>query len=393
MKINFLNIQRFAFASIASVTMVSCVGNLIFEEDLCPPEPPVIEYPAKVLVSLKYDYNIQRADMRKDHVGWTRVVALNEDNKIVDERIVSNSDAQRPLAENDFAVDFTGLAPGRYHFMATAFQRNYDDLVSGSGARFRVAFPEKGKSVETYRAVLDRASAVTENGFHTVQAPQCGLDTLWIGQSIVEGGLVVPAPTPGYESIVRDTVSLVRDTKYIHLTLHQIDHREDIYDTTFEVRIISSNGVLAWNNDVPEDDNLEYLPFAAWTTALSQNGVAYDSESEAQLAPEDDPIVERAAHFDISCSRLVYYAMEDRNAELQIINRSNGKEVVRINLPYYLSFGRDAYSTRNYSRQEYLDREYDYHLDFFLRDGTWWDSMTLSVNILPWAMRFQHEVL
>lgn len=391
MKINFLNIQRFAFASIASATMVSCVGNLIFEEDLCPPEPPVIEYPAKVLVSLKYDYNIQRADMRKDHVGWARVVALDENNVIVDERIVANSDTLAPLKENDFAVDFTGLAPGTYRFMATAFQRDYDFLSAADSARFRVAYPKKNEKINTYKSLLDRLSVENADGSHYVNAPASGLDTLWIGQSVVSGGLVVPSPSLGVENVVRDTVSLVRDTKYIHITLHQIAERDQIFDDMFDVKILGANGSLAWDNAVQEDEILEYRPHAAWTTAMSEQGNVFDTQEEAELSPEDDPIVERAAHFDLSCSRLMYDGLGS-NTILCISRKEDDKEVVRINLPYYLSFGRDAYSTRNYSRQEYLDREYDYHLDFFLLNSEW-VYMNLSVNILPWVRRFQRVSL
>ena len=99
---------------------------------------------------------------------------------------------------------------------------------------------------------------------------------------------------------------------------------------------------------------------------------------------------ERTAHAGLTLSRLVYYSPEenDRNAMLHIYNKESGKTVALINLPDILQQGRDAYAAQNYGIQEYLDREYDYRLDFFLI-GTEWQYLNLSVGVLDWAKRIQ----
>lgn len=74
---------------------------------------------------------------------------------------------------------------------------------------------------------------------------------------------------------------------------------------------------------------------------------------------------------------------------LHIYNKVSGKTVALINLPDILQQGRDAYAAQNYGIQEYLDREYDYRLDFFLI-GTEWQYMNLSVGVLDWTKRIQH---
>jgi hypothetical protein len=66
--------------------------------------------------------------------------------------------------------------------------------------------------------------------------------------------------------------------------------------------------------------------------------------------------------------------------------------VARINLADCLAQGRSAYETYNYSQQEYLDREYNYKLEFFLV-GDRWNYINLSVSTLPWAKRIQNEIL
>ncbi len=42
----------------------------------------------------------------------------------------------------------------------------------------------------------------------------------------------------------------------------------------------------------------------------------------------------------------------------------------------------------HYSAQEFLDREYDYKLDFFLQ-GNQWKYVQLSISILDWSKRIQ----
>lgn len=339
----------------------------------------------EVYVHLKYDYNIQRADMYAEHAGYAIIFALDENEKVVAQQTVQKSGS---LMENP--VKFGNLKPGNYHFVAMAMQRPYEQLAGEKGARFRANLPQEGGDIRSLEVKLDR-NAEAVNDFHAVEAPAVGLDTLWIGRST--GRLEVKVPYTE-KSIYRDTISLVRDTKYLNLTLHQLENRADIHDSLYAVRITDANGWLGWDNELKADDKLLYTPHAQWTTALSEKGVAYMSDQEAALAPADDPIVERAAHFEISFSRLMYYATaaQGKNAVLQITNKETQEVVAEVNLPYYLAFARNAYEAYHYSPQEYLDREYQYNLDFFLQKERW-EYMSLRVNILPWVMRFQNEVL
>lgn len=376
------NILRKAALMLAgAVSMMSCQKHLVFEDEgNC---EDVVE------VYIKYDYNIQRADMRAAHVGWAQVYALDQNGKVAAVKTVSPEEA----ADKNSTVRFDGLHPGRYTFVAMAMQSPYEKLAKGEDSRFRATFPSVGSAVSDLTVKLDR-NAVPGSDLCAVDAPANGLDTLWMGRSIKPQGIVMPEEVDQRGNVICDTISLVRDTKYLHLTLHQLENRADIHDADFAVRIIDANGCLAWDNSLVKDADLLYTPHASWTTALSQKGVPYYSEEAASHAPADDPIVERAAHFDISFSRLMYYmsSAQGNNAELQIVNVSTGEEVARINLPYYLAFGRDAFAVNRYSEQEYLDREYDYHLDFFLQNGDW-KYISLKVNIMDWSKRFQKEIL
>lgn len=367
---------------------VSC-KSLIFEEER--------DCDDIVKVHIKYDYNTQRADMRRYHVGWVRVYAVDASGVVEAFSDCANTPSDKPLAREDFAAEFKALKGGRYTFKAVAFQRPYEELVKGEGARFDVDFPEVGSRYEDLLVKLRRTStkAAPVPSDWEVVAPSCGLDTLWM--TLDEGRYVDVALRKDQVGIIQhDTISLIRDTKYLHITLNQLEDKDNIHASDFVVRVIDNNGTIGADNTVLDDADMDYIPFAAWTTALSEKGVAYYSDEEASHAPADDPIVERAAHFDISFSRLMYYLQnEGENARLQIARLEDGKAadvVVDINLPYYLSFGRGAFETQRYSAQEYLDREYDYNMDFFLQAGKW-KYITVRVNIMAWSKRFQQEIL
>lgn len=338
-----------------------------------------------VEIFLKYDYNTQRADMRPYHVGYAVVYALDENGVVAARQNVGKTQ----LSDKNSTVVFRGLKPGKYTFRAFAMQQPFESQAALAGSRFRVSFPGEGETLGDLKIKLDRHNSI-------IEAPSNGLDTLWVGKNISPEGVTMPDVDNQFGRVHRDTVSLVRDTKYIHLTLNQIEEgkRAEINDRDFIVRIVDDNGIVAYDNSLLSDETLEYKPFATWTTSLSEKGVAYDSEEAEKAAPATDPIVERAAHYNISCSRLMYYATASQgtNARLQIVRVEDEETVVDINLPYYLSFGRDYYSVLNYSRQEYLDREYDYHLDFFLQDGKW-KELYLRINIANWSKRIQNEVL
>ena len=159
---------------------------------------------------------------------------------------------------------------------------------------------------------------------------------------------------------------------------------------------ISMSLSLCQNNLTNPADTLIYTPYRQWTTTFVGNGQV---------------VSESAAHYDLMFNRLLYknasvendqYAIlnvEDiakaRNAVLLIRKKDTGAIIFGINLPYILSSGR-TYQERYYHYQEYLDREYDYRLQFIIR-GSRVDEIQFfigtHVHIIPWAMRQQNEQL
>ena len=91
-------------------------------------------------------------------------------------------------------------------------------------------------------------------------------------------------------------------------------------------------------------------------------------------------------------NRLIYNTTTNDNAVLCIRHKKSGEVIALLNLPYILCTGRMAYEMYNYSPQEYLDREYDYRLELWLKNGRWVKGSFISVcvDVLSWARRIQY---
>ncbi len=382
--------------------------------------------PDGLFVRFVYDYNTMRSDMFKDHVGHITLYIYDEDGRKVAERSVSNVASNTPLEKYGYTMYFdpSELAPGRYRLQAIGLQKDWESAQNTSRAKY---IRSSGHTdVRDFNITLEHSEQPhPESGRHTVDHQKLPLDTLWHTLKVMSydpiDGLEVPdmhrttAPysvyplEDQYVTIVNEratyaTVSLIRDTKQLNITLRQRNNKADMQHSRYEVTIEDDNSLLAHDNSIVPNHPLVYTPFASWTTKFSNNGLEYES---GDLAPainggakmsaradgdEDDPSVERTAHFNVMYNRIAYDNDPKKCAVLKIRNKETGVEVGTFTLPYILAEGRDAYDYYNYSHQEYLDREHDYHLDFILKGDTW-EYCSVTIDILSWSKRIDNVKL
>ncbi len=163
--------------------------------------------------------------------------------------------------------------------------------------------------------------------------------------------------------------------------MREIDNPGDVSHEDYEVFIVDANGDVDCNNNlITPTDSLIYLPYAQWTTAYDGNGTMG---------------VQRSAHYDLMFNRLKYSASPKENAVLFIRKKSTNQDVAVLNLAEVLCEGRTAYEIYSYRPQEYLDREYDYRLEFFLKGEKWIEvsELYICIDVLSWAKRIQIENL
>lgn len=378
-----MKLRNLLLAFISAATLTGCD---MMTEDLS-------DCPTGLYVNFVYDYNIQRADMFKDHVGNVVLYVFDEDDRLVAQRTVSGSE----LAVYGYNIHFTEdeLAPNRqYRLTAIALQNDWTAALQTKGAKYRHTDLASGDNRTSLSVSLDR-TASAQRPYYDVST-EAPLDTLWHTlQTMTATAATQPTATSYHLSASGSvssnaqelismkrgeptyaTVSLVRDTKHLNISLRELDTPEQVDAADYEVFIVDANGDVNYQNDVTTPtDSLVYRPYAQWTATFDAGGTTG---------------VERSAHYDLMFNRLMYNATDvDHNAVLCIRKHSTGQEVAVINLPYILSEGRTAWEIYNYQPQEYLDREYDYRLEFFLR-GDRWQYVSVRIDVLSWAKRIQN---
>lgn len=324
-----------------------------------------------LFVCFKYDYNLQRADMFKDHVGEVTLYVFDSDGRFIKTYQEDNIPGMGTLLYDgsyQYCMKIDDLPKGDYRFIALAGQKPYTAQLAGSGAKYRRSNLSDGAENTSLTVTLDRESVTGANARVSNAAP---LDTLWHGMTGSEAIHVEPYR---YSTT---TISLTRDTKMLTVGLHNLDDPTNISNEEFELFIVDNNGTLGYNNDLLNDEDLVYTPFSAWDTkSLDGYGTLAD----------------KTAHYCLTFNRLVWHDKADENALLIIRNKATGNEVAAINLTDFLAQGRNAYDQYAYSRQEYLDRSYDYYMDFFIKGDTW-QYADVRINVLSWAKRIQNVQL
>lgn len=317
--------------------------------------------PSGIYLRFVYDYNIQRADMFKDHVGGITLYLFDQNGKFIHQQEENNSSAYAPLKQYDYTMHLD-LPPGAYQFIALAQQQGYSSTLETSRAKFRRTELQQGDDMASLLVQLERTNGeVVHNNLP--------LDTLWHGMTTQAINVVEMEAT-------YDTISLMRNTNTLTISLHQLDDPTDIAAEDFEIHVLDCNGSLNYDNTICDDEPIIYTPYTTWTTDFKD---------------EKGSVLERTAHAAIRVSRLIHYPVTEnsKNAVLTIYNKRTAQEVARINLPDCLAQGRGAFEYYNYTPQEFLDREYSYRLHFFLK-GDSWQYVDLSISILSWSKRIQN---
>lgn len=366
------------------------------------------ECPYGLYVRFAYDYNTHRANLLHDHVGHLRLYVYDENGRKVTERLISNSDYDNPLADHSLQLFFPNdeLPPGHtYRLQAVALQKHWDDALATPGAKYRLS---EGASPSALSIALDHMAPASplECGHHTVDNSQ-PLDTLWHTLKVTATEPLTSQNDPGlhrtakpysnstdsqlvtvdHERYTYATVSLMRDTKHLNITMRQVDNPADIHDDEYLVEIIDDNTLLDGDNRLQAAGHVHYYPYAAWTSRFDDDGsINIENNSPTRAAAP----LQRTAHYNLMFNRTMMPGEDGQGARLQITNKSTGKRVADISLPNILSEGRKAYDLYNYGSQEYLDREYDYHLDFLLQNGEW---QYIYINILSWSHRIDNVTL
>ncbi len=352
---------------------LALAGGMVASCDMM--EEDMSDCPTGLYVTFKYDYNLQRADMFNDHVGSVTLYVFDEQGKLVKTQEESNVGGVAPLKDVNYMMHVDGLQPGKYNFIALAGQIPYSDMLESGRAKFVRSGMQTGSDMKDLEIRLDRTQ--TGDGTYDIVNNSLPLDTLWHGlhTELVQ----VYSEKPTYT-----TVSLVRDTKKINVTLRELDDPTLMDIANYDMTITDHNSHLLWDNSLDETDKVVYTPHATWNS----------DDRETAVDPDGYPLdgTGKIGHADFMTSRIMFHQDAADDGILSVVNKTTGIEVARLNLPDILSRLRTSEDLYNYSEQEFLDRGYDYDISIFLKgDKLAW--INISISVLGWSQRIQFEEL
>ena len=307
-------------------------------------------------VNFVYDKNLKWADAFPSEVHSVNLYIFDEDGLFVKEFTESGDRLSRPGF--CFEFDDETVLPGKYTLLAWCVN---DDYTRTSDA-FTIPVPVQGvTSLEEMTCSLNTLSNEQYLNYSKKQLP-----FLYHGMTEVEF-------YDGKRGIVYDyTVSLTKDTNHIRIILQELSG-DDIDASNFEMRIDAANGNLAYDNLLLTDNPLiTYLPWSL-------------TSDKMVLGDNGSLVYNYGLIGDLSTSRLMI-SMSD-NFFLTLIRKDTGEEIIA-NIPViqYALLAKEYYEEaygHKMTDQEFLDREDEYVMTFFLYDGKWLDS---SILINSWRI-------
>lgn len=160
------------------------------------------------------------------------------------------------------------------------------------------------------------------------------------------------------------TVEMMKNTNNIRIVLQQMNG-DPVTAGDFEFSITDDNTLFGWNNDLIPNGTVTYLPWA---------------KGEASTGVTDDDREVVVAYAEFSTSRLMM-----KNSPRLLVRRVfGGRDVVDIPLNNYLLLLKSELYARM-EAQEFLDRESEWSLVFFLDKNSVWIKTYIKIN--DWTVR------
>lgn len=291
-------------------------------------------------VRFRYDRNMSFADAFGSQVQTVTLCAFGSDG-VLD---YTKTESAEVISQNGQAMDVNDITPGRYTFVAWAQgeNRNADSylLVTPTVGQTRLADL-------TARIKRDADGGVDNDLtplFHGILTNQDFTALLNGGERTVE-------------------IPLTKNTNVVRVVL-QNQSGEDLNAGDFRFTITDDNGWMNYDNSLLDDETLTYSAWFQTSGSADINGHTGVSAVVAEL----------------TTGRL----MANHEPVLTVSRVSDGKTVLSIPLVKYVLLVKGQHNS-GISDQEYLDREDEYDMTFFLgSDGSWISS---QIIINDWVLK------
>lgn len=278
-------------------------------------------------VQFKYDYNILETDVFGQEADWVSLWVYDSDDRLVE---IYTEEGIR--GREGYTMHIPHLAAGDYTLVAWA--GSFD--VEGEFADFEFAETGHGSGIETLTARLPR----TEDSTHQARL-----------NSLLNGVLEVSVADGQ-----RFTIDMMKIIHTLRVILMPTRGGQEMAVEDFEIFIDDTSSWLWYDASVYREDRVTYRPYYMEVSSASEPGSKSEAISSAVVA-------------ELNTSRLIYEA----EPRLVVRNSASGADIMDIDLAWFLSLQAIGEHRAEWSNQEYLDRQDEYALTFFIDmdTGTW----------------------
>ena len=313
---------------VATMVMVSsCENELIFEGE----EDCGIYY----RIRFKYDYNIKFADAFANEVNSVALYVFDENDVLVEE--IATAD-KKALSSGTFEIPLE-LAPGKYTLLAWGGLMDEESFDMLAETEVGVTRREE-LQVKMHRQHDDEGTARVDED----------LLPLFHG--------TMPLEVSGVPGTYTETMSLMKNTNVVRILLHEMSGH-DVDADKFILEINDDNGLYDWDNTLLDD---EMITYSAWSQSTGSADI-------------DEGDVKAVTQVNVALAELTIGRMRAGDSPvLHIRNRETGEDVFRIPVADYALLVKGNYR-QGMGDQEYLDRQDEYTMTFFLDEGEWVSSV------------------
>lgn len=323
-----------------SIALTGC-DDFIWEEHDC-----VSSYN---MVGFRYDYNMKFADAFNHEVERITLLVFDKSSGLLVKRI--ESAREDPDASNRIPLD---VKPGSYDLLVWggAYSDSFDIAVGTEGV----------SKIDDFHAYMHR---ITDDGGHYVEK----IAPLFHGLMSVE----LPYAPPKSPNIV--DIPLMKDTNAVRVVLQQLSG-DPVEVSDFNFTITDANGHLNYDNSLRGSETITYLPWYTRTGTVDINTNPEDLPDNAPMPASFTPARSAlgAALAEFTVGRLTTQA-----DPILHITRKDGSTVLRINIRDYALLVKGA-AAGDMPAQEYLDRQDEYNMTFFLDKDYNWISTVVIIN-------------
>ena len=306
-------------------------------------------------VVFRYTYNIVGADAFSREADWVHLYVFDGSGSLV---MQERTEGVR--GDEDFRIRIPLTTAGEYSLVAFAGSSGAQDFII---PEMNEGDPEEKLTASVARDVGGLSSE--------------RLNSLLIGtlDTDIDGTLRTV------------TVDMMKCTHTVRVILMPMQGDKELAPEDYDFTLEDRCGTLACDASPLGEDEVIYKPcFLAGTSGSNSSWNTYAGAETAPASGDGAVASSSAVVAEFSTSRL----MRDFEPRLVIRNNLTGSELMDIDLTWFLSLQEIEEHRSEWSDQEYLDRQDEYAITFFIDNDSWFQT---RIIVNGWVISFENVEL